>query len=185
MSDPAFSQPDRPNFVAPILIAVVVLAAIAAALFYFNPHDTAALSLSNTAVVPTRTNFKSTSNVIADRPSGQDDLFVFTTLRIDDHLRLPITIDTASLLLVTKNNEQSESGAIPEHDLPAVFTAFPQTKPLAAPPLLRETAIPPGGSATGQLVFHFPITKAVWDTRQSATLTVALYHQKPQTILLP
>jgi hypothetical protein len=35
------------------------------------------------------------------------------------------------------------------------------------------------------LLFQFPIAKDIWDHRQSATITVDLYHQAPQTITIP
>ena len=183
MADPTFSQPERRS-AGPILLAVAALALIAAAIFYFNPHDTAALSISETTAVPTRTNFKSNSIVIGQE-AGQDDLYVLTTVHIADHLRLPITVDTMLCTLVTADGHQTTASAATKDDLPAIFTAFPKLKPLASPALLRETEITPGGAADGQVVFHFPITKDVWDKRKSATLEVDLYHQTPQTILIP
>ncbi len=177
-----FDQPAPRSPLPAILAAVAILAAIAAALFYFNPHDTAALSVSDTVAIPTRTNFKSDSTVIQSTPAGQDDLYVLTTLRIADHLRLPVTLDTITATLVTADDQQTTTSAIPSPDLPAVFLAFPQLKPYASPALLRETEIAPGTAAIGQIVLHFPIKKQVWDTRKSAILTVSLYHQTPQAI---
>ncbi|RXH57028.1 hypothetical protein [Granulicella sibirica] len=184
MPDPTFAQPAR-SPILPLLIAAGVLALIAAGVFYFNPHDTASLSLSNTSVVPTQTTFKSQSIVVGEGASTQDDLYVFTTLKVDDHLRLPITINTITASLITGDNQESATSAISKSDLPAIFIAFPKLKPLAAPPLLRETTIAPGQSAEGQLVFHFPVPKSTWDTRKSATITLDLYHQTPQTIVIP
>ncbi len=180
-----FDQPAARSNLVPGVIAVSILALVAAAVFYFNPHDTASMTLSNTTAVATRTNFKSDSTVIQSTPAGQDDLYVLTTLRIDDHLRLPITLDTLTATLVTADDEQTTASAISGPDLAAVFKAFPQLRPLSAAPLLRETEIQPGGAAVGQVVFHFPITKAVWNARKSANLTVNLYHQTPQTIRIP
>jgi len=185
MPDLNFSQSERSNPMKSILIAAAALAVVAALVFYFNPHDTAALSLSNTSVVGTRTNFKSDSIVVSQTPAGQDDLYVLTTLKIDDHLRLPITIDTITATITSKDDAQSTTSAVNVTDLPAVFGAFPQLKPLAAPPLLRDTVIEPGNSTSGQLVFHFPITKAMYDDRKSAVITLELYHQKPITITIP
>jgi len=185
MPDLNFSQPERTNPMKSILIAAAVLAVVAALVFYFNPRDTAALSLSNTSVVGTRTNFKSDSIVVSKTPAGQDDLYILTTLQVDDHLRLPITIDTITATITTKDGAESTTSAVNVGDLPAVFGSFKELKPLAAPPLLRETVIDPGKSASGQLVFHFPITKAVYDDRKSAVVTLELYHQKPISITIP
>jgi hypothetical protein len=184
MTELNFSQSERRSPLTSILIAAAVLAVIAGLVFYFNPHDTAKLTLSNTNVVGTRTNFKNDSIVISATPAGQDDLYVLTTLQVDDHLRLPITIDTITATVTTKDGEQTTS-AVNVTDLPAVFGAFPQLKPLAAPPLVRETVIDPGRSASGQLVFHFSLTKAIYDARTSAVITLQLYHQNPISITLP
>ena len=184
MPDPTFSQSESRS-TKPILLAVGALALVAAAVFYFNPHDTAALSVSETTAVPTRTNFKADSIVVGEKPAGQDDLYVLTTIHLADHLRLPITIDTILCTLVTADGHETTASAATREDLPAIFKAFPQLKPLASPALLRETAVKPGTAVDGQVVFHFPITKAVWDTRKSATLEVDLYHQTPQTVLIP
>jgi hypothetical protein len=185
MTDLSFSQAERRNPTLTILIAFAVLAIIAALIFYLNPHDTAALAVSNTSVVPTRTTFKSNTTEVNATPATEDDLYILTTLKVDDHLRLPITIDTVNLTLLTADGQQTSTGAATASDLPAIFTAFPQLKPLQAPPLLRETEIQPGQSAQGQLIFQFPITKDIWDKRKSATITLSLYHQTPQTIKIP
>ncbi len=185
MTDLSFAQPERRSLLTPILIAVAVLALIAFAFYRYLPHETTALSVSHTTVIPIRTNFKSDSTVIQDRPTGQDDLYILTTLRIEDHLHQPITINTMSLTLVTPDDHQTTTSALNQSDLPAVFQAFPQLKPLAAPPLLRETTVQPSQSAEGQVVLHLPITKAVWDTRKSATLSVQLYNLPPETIKIP
>ncbi|WP_089838854.1 hypothetical protein [Granulicella pectinivorans] len=185
MPDLNFSQPERTNPLKNILIAAVVLAVVAALVFYFNPRDTATLSLSNTNVVGTRTHFKSDSIVVSQTPAGQDDLYILTTLQVDDHLRLPIQINTITATITSKDDAQSTTSAINVTDLPAVFGAFQQLKPLAAPPLLRETVVNPGNSASGQLVFHFPFSKAMYDDRKSAVITLELYHQKPISITIP
>ena len=184
MSDPTFTQAESRR-ATPLFVAAGVLAAVAVLVFYLNPHDTAAVTLANTHAIPTRTNFKNDSIVIGAPQAGQDDLYVLTTIRIEDHLRLPITIDTMVATLVTADGQQSTTSAATKEDLPAIFGAFPQLKPLSASPLLRETAIEPKQSAEGQVIFHFPVTKAVWDARQSATVEVDLYHQIPQTIVIP
>lgn len=185
MPNLTFSQSDRPSPLKSILVAAAALAIVAALVFYLNPRDTAALTLSNTQAVGTRTNFKSDSIVVEQTPAGQDDLYVLTTLQVDDHLRLPITIDTITATITTRDGQQDTTSAVNVQDLPAVFGAFPQLKPFAAPPLLRETVIDPGKSTSGQLVFHFPIPKSIYDDRKSAIVTLELYHQKPISITIP
>jgi hypothetical protein len=44
--------------------------------------------------------------------------------------------------------------------------------------------IAPGQSAEGMILLHFPITKAVWDSRRTAVLNVDLYHQGEQAVLI-
>ena len=184
MSDLALYQPDTRGKLPAILIAAGVLAVVAALLFHFSPHDTASISLSHTAVFPTRTVFKSNSMVVGP-PAGQDDLYLLTTLHLRDDLRVPVTIDTITATLITAEDQQVTSTALTEKETPAVFIAFPQMKPMGEPLLLRETEIHSNSFAEGQLVFHFPVTQAVWDHRKSANITVHLYNEPPQSIVVP
>jgi hypothetical protein len=183
VSEPKFAQPARRNLLAPVLLAFLILGIVLALLLRFTPHRTADLTITRTTIYPTHTVFKSESIVVANE-RAEDVLYVFTTLRIDDRLRLPLFLKDFTATLTTGEGEEITTSAVEKLDLDNVYTSFPGLKPLASEPLLRDTMISPGQSAEGMILLHFPVTKEVWDHRRKAVLNVDLYHQGQQEILI-
>ena len=181
VSDPAFAQPVRHNLLAPVLIAFLVMGMVIALFIRITPHRTADLTISRTSVYPAHTVFK-TESILVGHDTSQDDLYVLTHLRIEDDLRLPLFLKDFTATLTTAEGQQITTTAVQERDLPNLYVSFPALKPLASAPLLRETLINPGESAEGMVMLHFPVTQSVWDHRQTAVLTVDLYHQGQQDI---
>ena len=183
MSDLKFAQPVRRNLLVPVLLAFLILGIILALVLRFTPHKTADLAIKRTLVFPTHTVFKSETIVVANQ-HAEDDLYVLTTLRIDDRLHLPLFLKDFTATLTSADGEQITTSAIEKQDLDTVYTSFPDVKALATEPLLRDTMISPGQSAEGMILLHFPVTKDVWDKRRNAVLNVDLYHQGTQEILI-
>jgi hypothetical protein len=183
VSEPKFAQPARRNLLAPVLLAFLILGIVLALLLRFTPHRTPDLSILRTTIYPTHTVFKSESIVVANQ-RAEDVLYVLTTLRIDDHLRLPLFLKDFTATLTTGEGEEITTSAVEKLDLDNVYTSFPGLKPLASEPLLRDTMISPGQSAEGMILLHFPVTKEVWDHRRTAVLNVDLYHQGQQGVLI-
>jgi len=183
VSDLKFAQPARRNLLAPVLLAFLILGIVLALVLRFTPHKTADLTITRTAIYPAHTVFASDTMVVANQHS-QDDLYVLTTLRIDDRLRLPLFLKDFTATLTTAEGEEITTSAVEQRDLDNVYTSFPALKPLASEPLLRDTMISPGQSAEGMILLHFPVTKEVWDHRRNAMLNVDLYHQGEQQVLI-
>lgn len=150
----------------------------------YTPHSTAKLAILKTAVYPTHTVYKSDS-ILVGRDRSQDDLYVLTTVRIEDKLNLPLFIKDLTATLVTADGEKIEISAVQKQEFENLYTVFPALRPLASPPLLRETLIDPGKDAEGMVLLHFPVTEDAWNHRSSATLHIALYHQGPVSIVIP
>ncbi len=148
-----------------------------------TPKNTADLTVIKTFIYPAHTVFKSDSIVVGS-DQAQDDLYVLTTLRVDDRLRLPLYLKDFTATLITANGQQFTTSAIEKGEFPNLYTSFPALKALASEPLLRDTMIAPANSAEGMIVLHFPVTKDTWDHRQIAVLHVDLYHQGTQDIVL-
>ncbi len=192
MADLTFSQPARRNLLLPILLTLLIVSAALYALLRFTPHRTADLNVTHVNLYAAHTVFKSESTVIG-QDAAQDDLYVVAHVRLTDQLRLPIFISdiTATLTPADNNptgNEPVTTSAVEHPDLPNLYVSFPAVKRLAdtaGSPLLRETEIAPGKTAEGFVILHFPATQAVWDQRKEATLTVTLYHQAAQTVVIP
>jgi hypothetical protein len=178
-----FAQPARRNLLTPILLALLVLGVVIAVVIRATPSRSPELTITHTAVFPTHTLLKSDS-IVVGKDQSQDDLYVFTTLRIDDPLKFPLFLKDFTATLTTADGDELTTSAIEKQDLASIYSAFPALKSLASDPLLRETTIAPGQSAEGMVLLHFPITQAAWDHRKNATLNIDFYHQKQQGVLI-
>jgi hypothetical protein len=183
VSDLKFAQSARSNLLAPVLLAFLILGITLALAIRFTPHKTADLDIIHTTVYPAHTVFKGES-ILVGRDTARDDLYVLTTLRITDGLRLPLFLKDFTATLTTGDGQEITTSAIEKDDIPSLYAAFPALKPLASEPLLRETMINPGQSAQGMIVLHFPVTQEVWDHRRTAVLNVDLYHQGQQDVMI-
>jgi hypothetical protein len=183
VSDLKFAQPARRNLLVPVLLAFLILGIVLALVLKFTPHKTADLAITRTAIYPAHTVFRSESIIVANQ-HAEDDLYVLTTLRIDDRLHLPLFLKDFTADLVTADGQQFTTSAVEERDLPNLYTSFPGLRDHVPTTLLRETMIAPGASAEGVLVLHFPVTKEIWDHRRTAVLNVDLYHQGEQEVLI-
>ena len=193
MADLTFSQPARRNLFVPFATALALFGIILGLVLYLTPHTIAEISVSQPVIYAAHTVFKSNSIVVGQDPS-QDDLYLIVTVRIQDHLRLPLFIKdfTATLTPANPDGTPAEpitSSAVQKLDIPNLYTSFPALKALAAQqtaqPLYRETQIDPGTFAEGTVLLHFPVTQTTWDQRKSATLTIDLYHQGQLTVPIP
>jgi hypothetical protein len=181
--DLQFAQPVRRNLLVPVLLAFLILGIVLALVLKFTPHKTADLAVTRTAVYQAHTVFKSDTIVVGNQHT-EDDLYVVTTLHIDDRLDLPLFIKDFTATITTADGEEVTTSAVEKRDLDNVYASFPDLKALTSEPLLRDTMISPGQSAEGMVLLHFPVTKDVWDHRRRAVLNVDLYHQGQQEVLI-
>ncbi len=184
MTELKFAQPARRNLLAPVLIAFLLLGIAIALVIRSTPARAVNLTLSQTALYPTHTVFKSDSIVVGS-DMAEDNLYVLTTLRVDDPLHLPLILKDFTATITMADDTQITTSAAQEKDLPNIYTSFPALESLASRPLLRETLIAPGASAEGMLLLQFPITEEAWSHRKSAVLNVDLYHQGNFPISIP
>ena len=172
-----------------ILIALAILIVAAAAVFYLNPRKTAELSVPKVQLYAARTTFNAESggvHVIGQGAHTEDDLYVVATVRVEDKLRLPIFISTVASTYTTPANETLDTTAPSAADLARIEESFPALTPMMAHALDSQTEIAPGSAVEGTVLLHFPgLTEQDWKARKSATLTVNLAHQQPQTITIP
>ncbi len=183
VSDLKFAQPARRNLLVPVLLAFLILGILLALVLRFTPHRTADLTILHTVIYPTHTEFKS-DTIVVHNQHAEDDLYVLTTIRIDDRLHLPLFLKDFTATLTTADGEAITTSAVEKPDLENVYTVFPGVRALATEPLLRETMINPGEFAQGMILLHFPVTQSVWERRRTAILSIDLYHQGQQEILI-
>jgi hypothetical protein len=185
MSDLAFSQPERRSFLVPGLIAFAIVAAGIGFFLLRMPYRLADLTVTHTAVLPNHIVFATDTKLVGAQDHAEDAFYVLTTVRIDNHLKIPLFINDITATLTAPDESTLTASAIEKNDLPNLYTTFPALKPLASDPLLRESSIPPGGHAEGMVLVNFPVTEADWNKRKSATVTVTFYHQGTFTVTIP
>jgi hypothetical protein len=180
---PSFAQPERRSFLVPILLALAAIAAAILLAMHFFPATTVNITHVHTDVLPTETVFK--GSTIIGLTDTQRMLYVTSTVRVDNQLRVPIYLDDMHLSYTTPDNGELVVPATEKNDLPDLLTNYPGLKPLVTKPLLRNTEIEPGESAEGTIVFAIKIPKEMWEQRQSAVVKVELYHQPAVYVTIP
>jgi hypothetical protein len=185
MSELSFAQPERRSFLVPALIAIAVLAIVFAGIYLYVPHGTTGLTVTHVAVLPTHTVFNSDSKIVGQKPRFDDDLYILATVRVDNRLRVPLTLDDITGTITASDGAESTTSALQKRDLPNLYVVFPALVPLASAPLVRESIIQPAGRAEGMVLLHYPIAQAEWDQRKSASITLKFYNQDPITVPLP
>ena len=183
MPELTFSQPERRSFLVPILLALAAIALAVAVALHFFPATTVNISHIHTDVLPTDTVFK--GSTIVGMTEVNHVLFVATTIKVDNQLRVPIYLDDFHVTLTDPSNAEMTVSADAPKDLPDAEINYPGIKPLMTTPLVRNTEIEPGKSAQGTLLFPLTVTKDVWDTRKSAVVKVDLYHQPAIYVTIP
>jgi len=185
---------DGNRLIPKLLIAGIVMIVIGAAVYFLNPRKTAEITVQKTAVFAPHTEFQqapSSSHLIGATPESEDDVYIVTTLSIEDKLRLPLSLSSTSATLTKDDGTTLDATAISPLDLSRLEQTFPQISPLvsapAPPPLQFEDAITPGTTRVGTVVLLFPQTSETqWRARKSATLTVHLAHDAaPINVTLP
>ena len=121
----------------------------------------------------------------ASKTPSEDDLYILATLRVDNRLRVPLTLDDITGAITAPDGAETTTSALQKNDLPNLYAVFPALVPLASAPLVRESIIQPAGRAEGMVLLHYPIPQSEWDQRKSASITLDFYNQAPITVPLP
>ena len=176
-AEPRFAQPERSRILLPALgaLALLILAVLVA--IHFFPATTVNIAHVRTDLLPITTKFSSDS-LLVGRAETHTTLFVASTIRVENKLRVPIFLDDFAATYTDPQGAELAVESATVKELAALESVYPALKPLTKHPLLRETSIAPGQSAEGVVLLSFPFTKAVWDARKTAVITVKLYHQQ-------
>ena len=189
--------PARDSSNAPaVILALVILAALAAAIFYFNPHKVAEFHVVSSDTYAPHTTFGSLEGATpaangmhvlgAPTSSSEDDLYVIAHVTFTDKLRLPLFITGATAHVTLADGTELESNLLSSADLKRLEVIFPDIRQHATDPISDGEQINPGQTRTGTLVLPFPgKTAQDWHEKKSATLTVDLRNHGPQTTGLP
>ncbi len=192
------TAPARERGVLPALvIAAVVLAAAAAAIFYFNPHSTAELAVTHVDTFAPQTTFGAmegaagapaagTHVLEAPTTSTENDLYVVATVKMTDKLRLPLFLTGAVAHVTLADGAETEITALSAADVKRLEVIFPALGKQVTHPFEDGTEVDPQQTLNAQVVLPLPgQTAAAWAGKKSATLTITLRNQGPQTTQLP
>ena len=190
--------PPRPRSVLPAaLIAVLVLAIVAWAVFRFNPNHVADLKVTGVHTFAPHTEIKalqSTSRrhgnmrVLSDSTasSGEDDLYVIVEAGITDRLRIPLFLEGSQVHVTLADGEQIVPRVLYGDTLKRLQGIFPALASAAGKPLALDEQVDPGGTHTGSIVLLMPgVTADTWTKKRDASLTILLRNQGPQTVKIP
>lgn len=194
MADLQIAPARESNNAPAIVLALVILAAIAAAIFYFNPHKISELKVTSTDLFSPQTTFGSMSGPagtgmhVIDTPTTttENDLYVVAHVSMTDKLRLPLYITGAVAHAKFADGTEGEANLLSNTDLKRLAVIFPSLQQKSVNPIADGDAIEPGQTRTGTLILSFPgQTADSWHSKKSAILTIQLRNQGPQTTTLP
>ena len=118
----------------------------------------------------------SVDNVAAVEVPGQNSMLVAVTVTLHNSGEKPLWIHTIQGKLKTSSEEYSDDAASAV-DFDRYFQAFPSLKPGSQAALMPEAKIMPGNDAHGTVIVSFPVTKDVFDKRQSISVVIQPYDQ--------
>ncbi len=194
MSDLQFASARDKSVIPALLIAGLVLALIAAAVFWFNPHKVAELKVAGVRTFAPHTEVQGLApagshnmRVIGEANSTpEDDLYVFATIHFTDKLRMPIYLAGIAAHATFADGTQADAQMIPASKLKRLEAIFPAITPLADKPINGDEQVAPQNTLTGTVILLFPgQTADAWAKKRNATLTLELQDQNPETTPLP
>ncbi|MGH9523894.1 MAG: hypothetical protein ACRD3E_15320 [Terriglobales bacterium] len=145
----------------PVVIALVIVAAAVAFVGYFNrskPPAVGAIDQITAVSIP------------------GDSTMVAVTVHFKNATDHMLYIRNVKSTLETAKGEFTDDAANAS-DYARYYEAFPSLKENSKPPIIQDTQVAKGASGIGTVIFSYPITKDVFDGRQSLTVTVQPYDQ--------
>ncbi len=180
-------DPDS-SFIPAISVALLLLITIAVVVFFANPREVMSLSVTKVDIFAPHTEFKNAPgamHVIGVAAGGEDNLYIVARVSMTDKLRLPLFILNATVTITNPDGSAVTATEISPRYYERLEKTFPALTPMLNQPIHDEDEITPGQTEEGCILVNFPnMTQADWKARKSATLTINLRNQGPQTVQL-
>lgn len=145
----------------PVVIALLIVAAAVAFVGYFNrakPPAEGAIDQITAVSAP------------------GDSTMVAVTVHFKNTTDKMLYIRNVKSTVQTSKGEFTDDAANAS-DYDRYYQAFPDLKQNTKPPIIQDTQVAQGASGIGTVIFSYPVTKDVFDGRQSFTVTVQPYDQ--------
>jgi hypothetical protein len=173
-----------------VVLAIIIMVAVAIAVYLIIPHKITALSVSNVDLFAPHTEFQASRAqsmaVVGEPGQSEDDLYVIAHLNVTDKLHQQVFITGWSATVTFADGSTLDSTYVAKSELPRLEQIFPQITSLATHPLGDGDELDPGVTHTGSVVLLFPnTTQDKWNKKGSAVLTIALRDHVSQTVKLP
>jgi hypothetical protein len=109
---------------------------------------------------------------------SNDQVIVLTKIRVRNQTNIPLFLEDILMTIKSPDGSDQENIAANDKDIDRVFEAYPSLRYLKTDSIKRDITLTPGESVEGLEVFNFPISKAQWDTLQTAKVVINFMHQK-------
>jgi hypothetical protein len=180
-------DPDR-SFIPAISVALLLLVTVAVIVFFVNPREVDSLTVTGVDILAPHTEFRNAPgamHVIGVAAGGEDNLYVVARIRMTDKLRLPLFILNATVTITNPDGSAVTATEISPRYYERLEKTFPALTPLLSQPVHDGDEIEPGQTEAGCILVNFPsMTESDWKARKSATLSINLRNQGPQTVRL-
>jgi hypothetical protein len=148
--------------VAPVAIAVVLVAAMVGILMYINRAKPAGQGSIDT--------------VYFSEPAGMTSPMILVEVTLRNTSDKTLYIKSIKGAITTDQGDQADDAAA-ARDYDRYISAYPDLAGHSRP-LQVETKIPPGGEQKGSVLLSPSITKEQFDVRKNVTITVEPYDQR-------
>lgn len=149
--------------VAPVAVAIVLVAIVVAILAYFNRAKPAAQGAID--------------GVYFSQPAGMPNPMILFAVTLRNTSDKVLYIKSISAAVVTEQGNQSDDAAA-ARDYDRYIAAYPDLQGHGRP-LEVEMKIPPGATQQGTVLISPSVTKEQFDERKDATVTIEPYDQRP------
>lgn len=188
LSEPE-EKPSKPAGNSPVAIGVFsfVLVSLAIALYVYlgEKPPVATGEISSMQVVPIHRVTPNYSSGTVGDASVFDEMVVVAEVKLHNQSTGPLFVrDFWGTLKLDPTTDGQSFGAT-KTDLTRAYLAYPMIPRVAVPPIERDSTIAPGATVDGMMLFNYPVSKEVWDKRESLNIVISFTHQMSLTLRAP
>ena len=177
----------RRNMLVPILLALVVLAALGAWFAKVFLHPEAAGIVTHTDAYPVHSVFEKPFGAVGEAQT-EDALYIVAQVALTDREKVPLFLKDITGSFTGDDDSSYQANVIAAKDLPRLHQMFPKLATLttaAGQPLTADSTVAPNTTGKGYIVMLFNSTEAAWQKRKSAEIKIDFYHQDTVALAVP